>query len=462
MVTPPNVARRVPVSAGSCTSSTLPKTASTGAMVPRRSSTVAPPTSPACRMASTPEKASRTSGRSRPCVSEISPTTYTSLPVPDRLFTPRFFIMCGFTFTVFLSAFQLLPTAPFRIQELGGSTFAAGLFLGFLTYASAASAPLTGAIADRIGRRRTLIIASSVILLCAIGYGLTSSYPVMLALVLVHGVFWSGLLSASAAYLTHLLPDRRRAEGISYWGLSSVAAIAVAPPLAFWIMQHGGWTWICLSCGTLNLLMGIIAYALPEDRVETQLDLPLPSIRPSIVEWRVLVLSLTLFLYSFGYGAITSFSAMYADALGVSPKSIYLTLLAVVILLTRPLSGPLADRIGYRRVFIPCLILIAIGLTVLSSASGLTGLVTSAVVFGIGFGTAYPVFVAYVMRDITAARRGAAFGGILAAFDTGIGTGSTSVGWLIERYGFSTAFGIAAALAAIALPYFLLIERRLR
>ena len=228
--------------------------------------------------------------------------------------------MCGFTFTVFLSAFQLLPTAPFRIQELGGSTFASGLFLGFLTYASAVSAPLTGAIADRIGRRRTLIIASSVILLCAIGYGVTTSYPLMLALVLVHGVFWSGLLSASAAYLTHLLPERRRAEGISYWGLSSVAAIAVAPPIAFWIMQHGGWRWICISCGTLNLLMGAIACALPEDRIETQLDLPLPQLRPALVEWRVLVLSLTLFLYSFGYGAITSFSAMYADALGISPE----------------------------------------------------------------------------------------------------------------------------------------------
>ena len=168
--------------------------------------------------------------------------------------------MCGFTFTVFLSAFQLLPTAPFRIHELGGSTFASGLFLGLLTYASATSAPLTGAIADRFGQRRTLLIASVVILLCAAGYGMTTRYTVMLALVVVHGVFWSALLSASAAYLTNLLPDLRRAEGISYWGLSSVAAIAVAPPLAFWIMQHGGWRWICLSCGALNLLMGVIAW----------------------------------------------------------------------------------------------------------------------------------------------------------------------------------------------------------
>ena len=35
------------------------------------------------------------------------------------LFTRRFFTMCGFTFTVFLSAFQLLPVAPFHILELG-------------------------------------------------------------------------------------------------------------------------------------------------------------------------------------------------------------------------------------------------------------------------------------------------------------------------------------------------------
>jgi MFS family permease len=100
----------------------------------------------------------------------------TRAPSSDTLFTPRFFVMCSFTFTVFLSAFQLLPTAPFRIRELGGTTFASGLFLGFLTYASAFSAPLTGAIADHIGRRRTLLISSAVITLCSIGYAATSSY----------------------------------------------------------------------------------------------------------------------------------------------------------------------------------------------------------------------------------------------------------------------------------------------
>ena len=370
---------------------------------------------------------------------------------------------------MFLSAFQLLPTAPYRIQALGGSTFAAGLFLGLLTYASALSAPLTGAISDRIGRRRTLIVASVVILLCAGGYAMTSSFIVMLTLVIVHGVFWSGLLSASAAYLTNLLPETRRAEGIGYWGMSSIAAIAVAPPIAFWIMQRGGWLWICASCASLNVLMGIIAFALPDDApIGRQLTLPLgrvgwlPMWSRTLVEWRILILAFTLFLCSFGYGAITSFSAMYADAVHISPRSAYLTTLAVVILVTRPLSAPLADRIGYRQVLLPCLALVAIGLTVFATGSTLTSLLISAITFGAGFGTAYPVFVAHVMADVSPIRRGAAFGAILAAFDTGIGTGSTVVGWLIEHIGFSSAFGIAAALSVCSLPYFVVADRRLR
>jgi MFS family permease len=372
----------------------------------------------------------------------------------DRLFTPHFFVMCGFSFTVFLSAFQLLPTAPFHILDLGGSTFASGLFLGFLTYASAFSAPLTGAIADRMGQRKILIVTSLALAIFSLAYAVISSYRLMLALAIVHGVFWSGLLSASAAYMTNLLPERRRAEGIGYWGLSTVAAIAVAPTVGFWIYRHG-WLWMCLVGAVLNLVMAAIAWNLRGQAIPRHAG----GRRRGLLEWRVLVISFSLFLYSFGYGGITSFTALYADALGITPKGIYLTTLAIVILVTRPLAGRLGDRFGYRRVFAPCLVLISAGLACLAFEGGRGWLMTSAVIFGLGFGTAYPVYIGYVMRGVTADRRGAAFGAVLAAFDTGIGTGSTSMGWLIQRYGFAAAFGVAAALSALALPYFLAVDR---
>jgi MFS family permease len=372
----------------------------------------------------------------------------------DRLFTPHFFLMCGFTFTVFLSAFQLLPTAPFHILDLGGTTFASGLFLGFLTYSSAFSAPITGALADRFGQRRVLIITSLALAAFSFGYAVIPSYRVMLALVIAHGIFWSGLLSASSSYMTHLLPETRRAEGIGYWGLSSVAALAVAPTAGLWIYRRG-WIWLCVVGIVLNLAMATIAWSLREHTVpESE-----AGTRGGLLEWRVLVISLSLFLYSFGYGGITSFTALYADANGVTPKSIYLTTMAVVILVTRPFSGRLGDRLGYKRVFVPCLILISLGMALLAMGGTRPWMIASAVVFGVGFGTAYPVYVGYVMRGVEADRRGAAFGAILAAFDTGIGTGSTSMGWLIQHFGFSAAFGTAAAISMLALPYFLTADR---
>ena len=373
----------------------------------------------------------------------------------DRLFTPHFFVMCGFTFTVFLSAFQLLPTAPFHILDLGGSTFASGLFLGFLTYSSAVSAPVTGALADRLGQRRILIISSIALAAFSIGYAVIPSYRVMLVLVIIHGIFWSGLLSASASYMTHLLPQSRRAEGIAYWGLSSIAAMAVAPTVGLWIYKRG-WMWLCIDGAVLNLVMAAIAWNLkPHEYPNGDRSLR----RGGLLEWRVLIVSISLFMYSFGYGGITSFTALYADANGVSPKSLYLTAMAIVILVTRPLAGRLGDRWGYKRVFIPCLVLISLGMALLAVGGSRPLMIASAVVFGLGFGTAYPVYVGYVMQGVDPDRRGAAFGAILAAFDTGIGTGSTSMGWLIQRFGFPAAFGVAAALSALALPYFLAADR---
>jgi MFS family permease len=145
---------------------------------------------------------------------------------------------------------------------------------------------------------------------------------------------------------------------------------------------------------------------------------------------------------------------MYAEANQVTPRAIYLTVLALAILVTRPLSGSLADRVGYVRVLVPCLALISIGLSFLAVGGSRIWQILSASVFGVGFGSAYPIYAAYMLDRIDERRRAAAFGAILMAFDTGIGTGSLATGWLIQRYGFEAAFGIGAAISALAIPYF--------
>jgi len=374
----------------------------------------------------------------------------------ERLFTPRFFLMCGFSFAVFLSAFQLFPTAPFRIRDLGGGTFAAGLFLACLTFASAVSAPFTGAMADRVGLRRTLRVGGVALAAFSAGYAVLPDYRLMLGLTVLHGLFWSAVLTASAAYMTGILPPSRRAEGISYWGLASVLALAVGPTIGFWLYQFG-WVALCVVMGLLNLFVAVIAWRLPKERphpAREQGERPGP-----LIEWRVLVLSGTLLLYSYSYGAITSFAAMYAEASGSAPKGIYLTVVGLAIIATRPFLGRIADRVGYVRLLLPCLVMICAGLIVLVTGGSRPRQILSAVIFGTGYGTAYPVYAAYLLQRVHAARRGAAFGALIAAFDTGIGTGSLVTGWVIGAAGYPAGFGAAAAISAFAIPYFFAVRR---
>jgi predicted MFS family arabinose efflux permease len=284
------------------------------------------------------------------------------------------------------------------------------------------------------------------------------TYPLMLALVVVHGVFWSGLLSASAAYVTALVPVSRRAEGIGYWGLSTVLAVSVAPTIGLWVYSHGGWTAMCLEAAALNLLMAFIAWRLPRE-IRPRVD---PAARDprTLLEWRVLIVSAALFLYAFGYGGLTSFVALYTDANGVTPRALYFTVFSLTIVATRPFIGRFADRAGYRRVFLPAVALVALAFAMLAFGGSRPLLIVSALLFGTGFGSAYPAFLGHVLKYVDENRRGAAFGSIIGMFDTGIGTGSIAVGWIVEHLGYRTAWTTAAALAACSIPYFIVVERR--
>jgi MFS family permease len=391
--------------------------------------------------------------------------------MPSRLLTPRFLLMFGYSFTVFVSVFQLTPTAPYRVLDLGGSTAAAGLFLGLLTFASAASAPVTGPLSDRLGHRVVLIATSLALAVFTSSYAFIQHYQILLVVVVLHGLFWSALLSASGAYMLATIPDGRRGEGLGYWGLASVLAMGAAPALGFWVYRHG-WTMLCLELTVLNLTMAAIAWVLPDDRADAarasaEIGPPdatkrtLGGLLGAYVEWRVLLLSITTALVSFGYGGLTSFAALFADELAVAPRSVFLTGMAAATLIGRLTIGRSLDRLGHRRVLTRCLLLPPVGLLLLSTASGRETFVLAALVFGAGFGLMHPAFTAFVMGHVTPRRRGAAFGAMLASFDTGIGAGSSIIGSVVHAHGYRVGFGVAACVAAMSVPYFLVAARRL-
>ena len=372
-----------------------------------------------------------------------------------RLFTPRFFLLWSYSFTVFLSAFQLLPTAPFHIMSLGGSTTEAGLFLGFLTYASAISAPITGAIADRIGKRRVLIIASLAITVFSLLYAVAPSYQVILALVLVHGVFWSGLLSSSSSYVIDILPKSRRAEG-RVLRICQHLGVAVAPWIGLWLFDHGGWRLLCLEAAGLNLLMAFLAWRLPPDTLHRRQVVPsVGSGRMARAARRRHVVSLLVQLrrhHQLRRGLRRIGRRM--------PRALYFTVFCLTIVATRPFIGRYADRAGHARIIVPCLVMIVLGVWVLALADSRPMFVVSAMLFGVGLRLGLSAVRrapdascgrAPARRDVRRVNRRVRYRH-RHRLDRGRVDQRPLRLW--------RAFGVAGAIALLSIPYFLYMEKR--
>ena len=216
--------------------------------------------------------------------------------------------MCGFSFTVFLSAFQLLPTAPFHILALGGTAPRPAC--------SSASSPTRRRCRRRSPAPSPIASASGgSCIVCAPAITVFSAalrggavVQVMLALVL--GA--RRVLVGPAVGLRRLrhrhraaVAPRRRPGLLGLCQHPRRRGGAVDRPVGVRSRRLDG---CCVSRPpALNLIMAFIAWRLPPDRRRRRL--PALSLHPRPGRVARAGLGVTLFLYSFSYGGITSFVA---------------------------------------------------------------------------------------------------------------------------------------------------------
>jgi MFS family permease len=370
----------------------------------------------------------------------------------EPLLSFAFLELCLFNFAASAAVFALLPVAPYRIHDLGGPTEAAGLFLGGLTFASALSAPFTGALGDRLGQGRVLAVAAATIAALFAIYAFVDSWPVLVGLALVQGIFWSALLTSSGAYAVRLIPESRRGEGFAVHGMATILAISLAPSLGF-LLFGLGWRSLAVTLALVNAAIAVLALRFVGGDAEiTRLaGLAPPAER---LARPVLRFAIGLFLVSLGYGGLTSFAALYTESRGVAPRGLFFVAFAGTIFALRPFVGRWIDRVGAFAALRPSIAAIAAALSLMPLASSRATIAGCAVLYGLGFAAIGPAFTTYVIGRVTPERRGAAFGANIAAFDTGIGSGSILFGPVIAHAGYAPAFALAAIAAISSWPYF--------
>lgn len=377
----------------------------------------------------------------------------------EPLFTPRFVSLWLFQFGTFFSAFQLLPVIPLRIIELGGSKAAAGLFLAVYTFASAFAAPVMGTIADFVGRRRMLVIASLLFVVFSLAYGIVPWLPLVLVIAIAHGAIWSALLSSASAIMTDFIPVSRRTEGLGYWGLAPTAAIAIAPAVGMHVHRFG-WFALCAELAVLSALMALWAARLPGGQRALS-DAPSRPGVADLWDFGVLKTALSFAVVSFGYGGITSYVAILSRERGIHPESLFFTVFATSVVVVRVLTAQIGDRYGPKVLLYPAFLSMPLAFALLAASQTRAQLIGAAILWGLGLGAAFPAFMTFVVTHTDQQFRGRTFGSVILAFDTGIGLGSIVIGAIGARWSLGTAFWIASGLSCLAIPIFLSTSRQL-
>src|SRR5271163_2931113 len=174
--------------------------------------------------------------------------------------------------TVSMAAFiEILDTTvanvalPYIAGGLGASYDDSTWVLTSYLAANAIILPMSGWLAELIGRKRYFMISLAIFTLSSLLCGLAPTLPILLFFRALQGVGGGGLQPMAQAILNDAFPPEKRGVAFALYGISAVLAPTVGPMLGGWITDSYSWRWIFFIALPPVLLAIYLTHALVAD-----------------------------------------------------------------------------------------------------------------------------------------------------------------------------------------------------
>jgi DHA2 family multidrug resistance protein len=122
--------------------------------------------------------------------------------------------------------------------------------------AAAIMTPMSGWLADRLGRRNLLLIGVAGFTTASLLCGIATSLPEMVLFRVLQGMFGATLAPLAQAIMMDVTPREKMGQSMAIFGLGVMVAPIVGPTLGGVLTENFDWRWVFL----VNLPVGILAF----------------------------------------------------------------------------------------------------------------------------------------------------------------------------------------------------------
>lgn len=346
----------------------------------------------------------------------------------------------------------LVPAIALYVSANGGSAGLVGVVASVFMFSSIVMRPLAGVAVDVAGERRVMLLSIGATALAGALLPIGLALPWLIAVRLVQGFGWACYSPASSTLMSELIPRSRRGEGFGYVSMVRNVGVAVGSVVGLFFVERGHFELAFLAAALVTFGAWMTAWRFRRGQHRPR-RVPDWSLR-QLIEPRAVIPSIISAMMTFVMGAMMTFVPIDAQERNVGSASAFFLVFTLVLMVMRPLSGRLSDKLHSRGVLIiPGLALTALSAWTLAFTEHPWTLALAALLWGTGFGTAQPVLRAMVLDRTPRERWGAANATTTALYDLGLALGPLVLGVVAGRIGMALMFGAASLmpLAAIAL-----------
>lgn len=374
-----------------------------------------------------------------------------SYPFP-KLISRDLLLLFISSFLFYSSMYLILNYLPGYVLELGGTEVDIGLVTAALVFSSLLVRPFVGWIIDHIGRKQVLIAGNIFFILAPLLYFFPNSAQGLLPARILLGIGFSLFTTSALTIVIDISDSKHRGESTGLFLSAQLLAISLAPAI-------GGF--IAGEKNLLTLIPSVIGIAVLSFFCSLFVKPPKePGKIAQTTRWSFGGISLLFspllatISIGIGYAVVITFLPLLVMENGLSQASYFYLIYALSALIFRTAAGRISDQVGREQLIIPSLALNSLALFLLSASNSLVGIVISALIYGIGFGAAYPVLGAMVADLSPVNARGIVFGFYSGSFDLGLLIGTIFGGIVGLFFGTSSIFLLAAIFIAIGLITF--------